>query len=172
MRTLTTITRLACAVALLASCEKEGPIGPQGPQGEQGPSGDDGNANVASTTVTFDQFLGGVTTFDYILNWSQITQDIIDDGVVLGFVNTSGGWTELNFSVPIGGEQLLYRGYAESGQYRVNMKRTDGAIIDAGDPIGSMNPLMLKVVLIAGGRSMSGEEVERLAQRELMRSGS
>jgi hypothetical protein len=159
----------AAVAATLAACEKEGPIGPQG---EQGPAGENGSANVHSATsppMTFEPE-DPVPTFDYILTWSMITQNIIDDGVVLGYVSTSGGWTPLNYFVPLGGELLMYRGFVEPGQYRVNMKFSDGGLIDVSDPLDSMNPLVVKVVIIEGGRSMSASEIERLVAIELSRS--
>lgn len=151
---------------LLSACEKEGPAGPQG---AQGPPGADGAANILTGECTFDIYTGGATSFDYNCNASYITQDIIDNGVVLGFVSTSGGWSPLNFFVPLGGELLMYRGYVEPGLYRVNMKFSDGSVIDAGDPLTSMNPLTVKVIAIAGGRAMSQAQVDRVVASELQR---
>ncbi|QQR85396.1 MAG: hypothetical protein IPJ76_12340 [Flavobacteriales bacterium] len=169
MKTTRFLTIMATLSFSLAACEKEGPIGPQGEQGEQGLPGQDGSANVLSGECTFGEYNGGASNFDYTCNASYITQDIIDNGVVLGYVSTSGGWSPLNFFVPIGGELLMYRGYVEPGEYRVNMKFSDGSVIDAEDPLDSMNPLTVKVIAIEGGRMMTEDQIRTLAQAELAR---
>lgn len=140
-----------------------------GPQGPAGANGADGAANVLTGECTFGTYNGGVSSFDYNCNAAFITQDIIDNGAVLGFVWTSGGWSPLNYFVPVGGELLMYRGFVEPGLYRVNMKFSDGSVIDADDPIGSMNPLSVKVIAIEGGRSMSQSELDNAIQAELAR---
>lgn len=178
MKTTSLLTIVATLSFSLAACVKEGPIGPQGAQGEQGEGGqdgDDGSANVTTVTAPpFEQYPFAPnyqlsTEVNYILNTALITQDIIDNGVVLGYVNTSGGWTALNFAVPISGELLQYRGYIEPGQYRVNMKFSDGGVISPGDPLDSMNPLTVKVIIIEGGRMMTEDQIRKLAQTELAR---
>lgn len=163
------MTMAAIAIAALtASCTKEGPEGPAGPQG---PAGEEGSANVTSIVGTSNNtYNGGSADFDYVLTTSLITQDVIDEGVVIGYVSTSGGWTPLNWQRSLGSDVLLmYRGYFDVGEYRVNMKRSDGAEIGSSDPLASMNPLSLKLVVIQGGRHMQQVEIDRLVDAELKR---
>lgn len=167
-KTLMAATLIGALAASMASCTKEGPVGPAGPQG---PAGEDGSANVTSIVGTADNtYTGGSDDFDYVLTTSLITQEIIDEGVVIGYLSTSGGWTPLNWQRSLGADVLLmYRGYFDVGEYRVNMKRSDGATILSTDPLGSMNPLSLKLVVIQGGRHMQQAEIDRLVTAELMR---
>ncbi len=165
MKTTLMTIAVAAMTLMMASCGKEGPIGPQGPAGR------DGSANVTSITGTSNNaYNGGSSDFDYLMTTGLITQDIIDDGVVLGYLSTSSGWTPLNWHRSLGGDVLLmYRGFFNVGEYRVNMKRSDGQTILATDPLASMNPLSLKLVVIEGGQGMQQEEIERLAAAELAR---
>jgi hypothetical protein len=80
-----------------------GPVGPQGPQGPQGPAGQDGNSNVIiigfareDVTWTEGSYLGRTANvFDY--NDEAITQDIVDHGLVLGFIRLGTFWYNLPF---------------------------------------------------------------------------
>ncbi len=63
----------------------------------------------------------------------------------------------------------MYRGYFDVGEYRVNMKRSDGGIIQPSDPLDSMNPLSLKLVIIEGGQRMQQAEIDRITATELAR---
>lgn len=88
---------LMAALAALPACE-----GPTGPQGEQGPQG---NANV--TTITLDDgdvtwtegtYLGR-TANTYTFNPAAVTQDVVDNGTVLGYFNLFGGaWYPMPWS--------------------------------------------------------------------------
>lgn len=168
MKTLK-ISLSAVTAIMLTACEKEGPVGPQGQQGDPGA---DGSANVTSITGTSeDTYTGGASDFYYTLSTSLITQSIIDEGVVLGYLSTSSGWTPLNWqrSLEDGDVLLMYRGYFDVGEYRVNMKRSDGGIIQPSDPLDSMNPLSLKLVIIEGGQRMQQAEIDRITATELAR---
>ncbi|MEM7368986.1 MAG: hypothetical protein AAF587_10345 [Bacteroidota bacterium] len=116
---------LFAALFSLTSCEgPEGPIGPQGPEGpagqagatgpagadgadgatgatgatgQQGASGQNGNANVKSYTFTVgnsDYSADNKVTLDV----PAITQDIVDNGVVLVYWQSSDGWRLLPFT--------------------------------------------------------------------------
>ncbi len=156
---------LLSGTLLIASCEKEGPAGPQGPQG---PAGDDGTSVVINGIFTSpDVYSGGATTFNYLLTTPLLTQQVIETHVIEAYVSTSSGWTALPFEFPVGdGVTLLYRGFADVGVYKVNMKRSDGQVIDAGDPLDSMNPLSLKLIVFSVN-GMSQEEVDQLRGRLL-----
>lgn len=168
MKTLKSNISAGMFAMLAIACTKEGPIGPKG---DAGVPGQDGSANVTSITGTSNNtYNGGSSDFDYVMTTDLITQNIIDDGVVLGYLSTSAGWTPLNWHRSLGGDLLLmYRGFFNVGEYRVNMKRSDGQTILAIDPLASMNPLSLKLVVIEGGQGMQQQEIERLATAELAR---
>lgn len=89
---------LIALVALFIACE--GPVGPQGDQGLQGIPGEDGLPGVANITVVTFSFLssqidtsgrGGI----YTRTMSEITQEVVDNGVVLVFREVVGYWTPL-----------------------------------------------------------------------------
>ena len=102
--------RILIIALLFWSCERfDGPTGPQGEQGligeqgitgEQGPSGEDGLPGVANITVSTFSFLsiqidtsgrGGI----YTSIMPQITQEVVDDGVVLVFMQVASFWMPL-----------------------------------------------------------------------------
>jgi len=107
---------LTAFFSVFYSCKgPEGEIGPQGPQGEQRPQGDrgpTGNANIiASDWFTPTEYTlsnsGGFFPIDYLSHDEsapEITQDIIDSGVILVY----GGLNGYNPSVwPIDRVSLL-----------------------------------------------------------------
>src|SRR6185369_9468659 len=100
MKNLVTLVILTFAV-LQFSCTKEGPAGPQGASGPQGPScaagatGPAGTANILYSSW----FLTGAAGWDTVTNAASygafatydkpaagITQDIIDNGIVLAYM--------------------------------------------------------------------------------------
>ena len=124
---------LALLVAFSFSCSTEdgadGATGPTGAAGTNGTNGTDGNANVQ--TLTFD-----ATTFSGSFNSvsiSQFTQDVIDNDVILSYLNSSGNnWVPVpcpydtigfNFSVHVihydGGMDLDYQD-ASSASYSIS----------------------------------------------------
>ncbi len=99
------------------SCAKEGPMGPAGKDGingidgvngqdgingKDGVDGKDGNANIisiSSSKVTF-AYNSTVNAFRSIVTIPQITQDIVDGGVVLCYEKVaSGQWMPWNANV-------------------------------------------------------------------------
>src|SRR5262245_28032284 len=87
---------LVVASMFMISCQKEGPQGPAGPQGVAGPvgpAGPTGTANViyspwfvtgSGWTATGASIYGARFLFDRAA--SGITQTIMDQGVVLGYI--------------------------------------------------------------------------------------
>ncbi len=89
------------AALLMLSCTKEGPEGPQGPQGNPGPQGTQGTAGAQGSTGTANVIYSGWLSFQQAQRDStidnsklkvnhipaaQLTQEIIDNGVVLVYI--------------------------------------------------------------------------------------
>ncbi len=81
---------MALIIVVTFSCSPEdgtdgidGAQGPQGPAGQNGTNGQDGNANVQ--TFIFD--ISGVAGSAHTQSIPEITQDVIDNDVILGYVN-------------------------------------------------------------------------------------
>ncbi|MBD0778970.1 hypothetical protein HPE56_14310 [Maribacter sp. ANRC-HE7] len=75
---------------VFSSCSKDGdvgPIGPAGTDGVDGINGEDGNANVQ--TFVFKNAIGNNGRLTLMI--PEITKNIFDDGVVLGFVQPGEG---------------------------------------------------------------------------------
>ena len=153
------------AVALmLSACEgAEGPqgiAGPQGEQGDQGPTGRDGNANVRAFTVEFDERDAELsqdrTMALYGIETNVITQDIVDSGVVLGFVRPERGvWSAMPFSIAYdpGGNNsvdytLEFNYMYEPGAFAALIRTSSGTL----SPID----LDVRFVVIEGAASKSG----------------
>lgn len=83
---------------ILISCAKDGATGPQGPAGSNGTNG---NANViskAAQTVSF-VYSSTLNTYDAILSCPEITQDVVDKGVVLCYERVAPNqWMPWNYS--------------------------------------------------------------------------
>ena len=92
----------------LLSCT--GPEGPQGPPGKDGVDGvdgvdgKDGNANVKiislmkeDITWTAGSYLGR-TANTFTWNTTEVSQEIVDKGTVLGYMRLSGKWYPLPFT--------------------------------------------------------------------------
>ena len=69
------------------SCSKDGADGAVGPQGEDGTDGIDGNVNVQNFVFTSAIGNNGRTT----LNIPEITQSVVNNDVVLGFIQSGQG---------------------------------------------------------------------------------
>jgi Collagen triple helix repeat (20 copies) len=79
-----------------------GPVGPTGPAGPQGPTGPAGPAGPPGTTtvlVTLDYGFTLRSNGSGDQSWSvpQVTQSVIDNGVVIGYIQlgSAGTWTTL-----------------------------------------------------------------------------
>lgn len=74
-------------MAVFNSCQKEGPVGP---------AGTDGNANVQSSTVWITTWYYTAPSYYADIYYAAITQDIIDRGAVLVYVETgTNTWSQL-----------------------------------------------------------------------------
>ncbi len=95
---------------LLIGCSAEdgadgaiGPQGEQGPAGQDGQDGEDGNANVVS--VLFEN--QSVVIGDNVLDIPELTQDIYDNGGIIGYVTVIGNNYWEAFPVTSGGSVIL-----------------------------------------------------------------
>ncbi len=94
---------LSMIVLLLAACEgpagEKGPIGPQGDKGDTGPKGTAGSAKLYATNwiaVTKQDMVSRYTKDGMYISTSfsggdidKISQNVIDDGVILAYVRKS-----------------------------------------------------------------------------------
>lgn len=142
MMSKTKFVLLAFLVAFSFSCSPEdGNDGAPGPTGPAGSDGQDGNANVISSgwiefdtavwTPLTDEF--GIDYRNYPITVSEISQDIVDNGVVLvytRFVISNTDTLMLPFSTNItGGEQTLSF-EIELNDLTIKMRNVSGS----GDP--------------------------------------
>jgi hypothetical protein len=76
-----------------------GPTGPPGPAGPQGPSGPQGPPGATTVLVTLDYGFALRANGSGDQSWSvpQVTQSVIDNGVVIGYIQlgSAGSWTTL-----------------------------------------------------------------------------
>lgn len=131
------------------ACQKEeGPAGPIGPQGPQGPQGNNGNANVHSATfiVNPGDWAYNAPSYYVTLSYPQITQDIINTGAVLVYLqNNPGNYSQLPLTFyPSNTYSETFE--ISSGLSNVKIFRTDSDLTDPG-PVS--NALTFKVVVIA-----------------------
>ena len=119
---------------LTISCE--GPVGPEGPQGpqgiqgvqgekgDQGVKGDPGNANVATITIEIDEsdytpyrstITGRILWDEATYNVSEITQEVAENGAVIGYWGSGDYWLVL----PNLGIDFVF----ETGQIEVRIDR-------------------------------------------------
>lgn len=118
------------------SCQKEGP---------QGPAGEDGNANVHSRNFSINNWNYEDPSWHLSILDSRITEDIIENGAVLVYINYDGSlslipitiYREANYSTTI--ESSVYVG-------GVSIFWTDS---DLTQPITPPN-LDFKIVVIEG----------------------
>lgn len=78
---------------LFFSCAGED--GAMGPPGQDGANGQDGNANVISVLIPNVSFVDGEKT----LSVPELTQDILDNGAVIGYLRNTGESTW--FALPL-----------------------------------------------------------------------
>ncbi|MBN2814666.1 MAG: collagen-like protein [Bacteroidales bacterium] len=161
------------AVALFIGCEgDEGPAGPQGEQGEQGiqgvqgeqgEQGEPGTANVIYSDwirpvgTWRDTSYYGVAKVNHI-NVTQLTQDIIDDGVVLCYYKSVS--TIILPGTPTNVFHLPLTGYSNSVSFTLDYWLKVGKITlraftldNSGTytPEGMLYYPMFRYVLIPGG---------------------
>lgn len=93
---------LAMVILFTFSCAEDGEVGPQGSAGQDGQDGTngvdgmDGNANVISSdwftpsSYTLSTGFGGIILLEHDQEATEITQEIIDSGVVLVYGKLNG----------------------------------------------------------------------------------
>ncbi len=91
---------LMISALLLTFCSTEdgtdGAVGPAGEQGISGIDGADGNANVMSSdwytpaSYTLSSGLGSINLLEHNQAASEITQEILDNGIILVYGKLSG----------------------------------------------------------------------------------
>lgn len=156
----------ALLVAFSFSCSPEdgedGTVGPQGEQGIAGTDGINGNANVQVLTLDMSTESG---TFDDI-SVPELTQDVIDNDAVLGYIKRGPRWFPLPavadiipFSVSVTISEGLYSlDYVD--------KATGGSYsISAGDID------LLKIVIIEASNSSKNGNNSVNAYNELLNAG-
>lgn len=76
---------------------EQGIAGQDGQDGEDGQDGQDGNANVTSILLTDQTITNGANVF----NIPELTQDIVDNGFVYGYITVNGNnfWEDLPVSI-------------------------------------------------------------------------
>lgn len=103
---------IATAVAFTSCSPEDGADGMDGAPGEQGiagqdgadgQDGEDGNANVISILLTNQTISNGDNIFDI----PELTQDIVDNGFVYGYITVNGNdfWEDMPLS--IGGDIII-----------------------------------------------------------------
>lgn len=80
-----------------------GIAGQDGADGQDGEDGEDGNANVMSVTINDFSIVDGAND----ITIPQVTQDIVDSGLVLGYVTVSGNAFWETIPVVTGGSVIL-----------------------------------------------------------------
>lgn len=133
-------------ILLFNSCVKEGPVGPagqdglngidgvdgtDGKDGKDGVDGKDGNANIisiSSTKVTF-AYNSLVNAYRSIITTPQITQEIVDGGVVMCYEKVaSGQWMPWNAN--IGTTYYIFN--FRLGEIVLEYRNTAGTTTDEG----------------------------------------
>lgn len=130
-------------------------LGPQGPAGQ---NGSDGNANVNSIgTFTFDMDSLPTSSPEYSLGCASnaITQDILDNGLVIGYKKLGTEWLMLNFDQSNAGYVVNYRGQLVLGKFEILIKSYQQDTYKA-----DLNPpLIFRIVVIDGNRLASNPNV-------------
>ena len=146
MKFLTMITLALFIGITTTSCS--GDDGDTGPQGTAGNNGTDGNANVQ--TYTFDT--SAVSGSHFSVSLSAITQDVIDNDVILTYIDPNNGFYYQTPGAGPGGSYVV-RTYAEVGTIHFNFNNWDGSTyaIVAGDVV------LVKVVIIESSSTTTGK---------------
>ena len=101
---------MALIIMLTLSCTGEdgadgipGAAGQDGTNGTNGTNGEDGNANVTSVLLENVSFVPG----EKILTVTELNQDILDSGVVIGYLRNSGESTWFALPLSFSGFELF-----------------------------------------------------------------
>jgi len=162
---------LITALLSISACKK-------GEQGEIGPQGPAGNANVSTHVCAWTspgfgtEGTGEHRVYDCAA--PNITQDILDQGTVLGFLRSSSTeWRQLPFFRVLAANSnhtLEYQGSWSDGNYKVRVTELggNGSLTDAELDLFNGGDYELKVVAIAGSGLMREEQVSALAAEALL----
>lgn len=102
-------TLLILGMALFTGCSKEGPVGPAGPAGPTGPAGNSGTLNVKTTILDVVWNTNGNTSYRAVVNEKNITQAIMDKGVVNVSMSTDKvKWIPMPYANSVIGFYLWY----------------------------------------------------------------
>lgn len=145
MKTLSKIILPAAFIVLFASCAKDGEPGPQGPAGQNGINGQDGNANVQSYlfTVYSNMWSGSGSNFKYVvLNVPQITQSVVDSGMVLVYRVYNGYNALLPITNYTGSDELTISFLYQAGEVEIDINSTA--------PITNLLTYYFRVVVVTG----------------------
>lgn len=154
-------TVMACAIitVLLISngCKKD----------KYQPKGNYGNANVSSASVTTTTGWGWDATnfWSYkTLNWSDITSDVIDKGVINVYMSTSYGWAQWPRTIVLnGGVTQSQRFYSNVGNIQLIIANSDYTNANPGS-------LSFKVVIVTPLAKMAHPNVNYANYEEVKRT--
>lgn len=137
---------LACGL-LFTNCAKDGKTGPAGPAGTNGTNG---NANVVSSSLTSSAWTYVAPSWEMTFTYPAITQDILDKGAVLVYVQQSSNYYQLPYTFyPASSYSRTYTFVHYLGGLKVFV--TDSDLTQPSNP-GS---LTFKVVAIAASGKMA-----------------
>jgi len=98
----------------ISSCE-----GPEGPAGPAGTDGTDGNANVISSDWFAATWTVPSTSAAFTHTAPEITQDVLDTGVIMVYMKTSGHVYALPISFMGDSNPKEYNFWADPGSVRI-----------------------------------------------------
>lgn len=142
------VALLIASASIFSSCAKEGPAGPAGTAGT---NGKDGNANVKSQSyfITGSEWTYATGEATLTKQMSQITQDIVNNGVVSVYVKASGSsvWEAMPTAIGDPTGVVLSLGYSyEVG--KLNLFWTWNTAVQLSASVIGNNDF--KVVVISG----------------------
>ena len=181
MKTLKTVKLknvfFALILVLSVSCAKDGANGADGADGAQGPAGADGNANVISSGwVAYDdanwsalsnEF--GISYRNYPISVSEITQDIVDNGVILVYTRFSTDTYVLPFTDKIvgGAENQILSFRVNTNIITIKMRNESGS----GDPgtfSGNSTSNQYRYIIIPSGTNKTNVNFKKMSYQEVI----
>lgn len=166
MKKTATIVLMAL-ILIFSNCKKEALKGDKGDKGEQGPKG---NANVISLTYTINgsQFTTPNSGAIWLATITelQITQDIVDNGVVLCYITnglanngTGNEWLQIPF---VSGDLEYYFTYSKN-TINFKLKSASGNITNYQQPTGNWT---YKVVLMPKAQYVKNHDYSKETQTQ------
>jgi hypothetical protein len=161
----TTITKFIaiCLIAggFLTNCKKAeaGPKGDTGPAGPTGTVGPAGNANVKSNTFTNITWTFNSTTknFEAIISYSAITQEIVNTGAVMMYMETSSNYySQLPTSFMFDASTILFFEFEHyNGGVKVYVHNSN-----LDNSIAPQSTIKFKIVAVAGSAKAQNPNVD------------